>query len=187
MILQLQHVLLLCVQYACYRYRCGARSQNTPDSSASNLGFRCAADSLPDYLQSAAHDELWAERISEMHGHLYANNSCQFSTGKNYYLLLVLFIIFLKNMLIASAVAKSFIFSPRVPLSLWFSASWAFPLQYRRVVAIHLQILLMTTWWLCDSWSVAVYIHRCLMINESEMFSFRRQPSWLLFLKTWLM
>ncbi|XP_054025452.1 formylglycine-generating enzyme isoform X2 [Dryobates pubescens] len=31
----------------CYRYRCAARSQNTPDSSASNLGFRCAADSLP--------------------------------------------------------------------------------------------------------------------------------------------
>ncbi|XP_073888859.1 formylglycine-generating enzyme isoform X10 [Macaca fascicularis] len=31
----------------CYRYRCAARSQNTPDSSASNLGFRCAADRLP--------------------------------------------------------------------------------------------------------------------------------------------
>ncbi|KAL6039846.1 hypothetical protein STEG23_031896, partial [Scotinomys teguina] len=28
-------------------YRCAARSQNTPDSSASNLGFRCAADHLP--------------------------------------------------------------------------------------------------------------------------------------------
>ena len=27
-----------------YRYRCAARSQNTPDSSAGNLGFRCAAD-----------------------------------------------------------------------------------------------------------------------------------------------
>ncbi|XP_019355347.2 formylglycine-generating enzyme isoform X2 [Alligator mississippiensis] len=35
----------------CYRYRCAARSQNTPDSSASNLGFRCAADTLPDNLQ----------------------------------------------------------------------------------------------------------------------------------------
>uniref|UniRef100_UPI00398E875D formylglycine-generating enzyme isoform X2 n=1 Tax=Pristiophorus japonicus TaxID=55135 RepID=UPI00398E875D len=35
----------------CYRYRCAARSQNTPDSSASNLGFRCAADVLPDYLR----------------------------------------------------------------------------------------------------------------------------------------
>ncbi|KAM7095867.1 formylglycine-generating enzyme isoform 2-T2 [Ciconia maguari] len=32
----------------CYRYRCAARSQNTPDSSASNLGFRCAADTLPE-------------------------------------------------------------------------------------------------------------------------------------------
>ncbi|KAM6060330.1 formylglycine-generating enzyme isoform 2-T2 [Theristicus caerulescens] len=32
----------------CYRYRCAARSQNTPDSSASNLGFRCAADALPE-------------------------------------------------------------------------------------------------------------------------------------------
>ncbi|XP_032723336.1 formylglycine-generating enzyme isoform X2 [Lontra canadensis] len=31
----------------CYRYRCAARSQNTPDSSASNLGFRCAADRQP--------------------------------------------------------------------------------------------------------------------------------------------
>ncbi|KAI2663703.1 Formylglycine-generating enzyme [Labeo rohita] len=31
----------------CYRYRCAARSQNTPDSSASNLGFRCAADADP--------------------------------------------------------------------------------------------------------------------------------------------
>lgn len=41
----------LCVQSYCYRYRCVARSQNTPDSSASNLGFRCAADQLPDYLQ----------------------------------------------------------------------------------------------------------------------------------------
>ncbi|XP_022601083.1 sulfatase-modifying factor 1 isoform X2 [Seriola dumerili] len=27
----------------CYRYRCAARSQNTPDSSASNLGFRCVS------------------------------------------------------------------------------------------------------------------------------------------------
>ena len=36
----------------CYRYRCAARSQNTPDSSAHNLGFRCAADSLPGYLET---------------------------------------------------------------------------------------------------------------------------------------
>lgn len=35
------------LQSYCYRYRCAARSQNTPDSSASNLGFRCAADHLP--------------------------------------------------------------------------------------------------------------------------------------------
>lgn len=31
----------------CYRYRCAARSQNSPDSSACNLGFRCAATNLP--------------------------------------------------------------------------------------------------------------------------------------------
>nr|KAF6421307.1 sulfatase modifying factor 1 [Molossus molossus] len=37
----------MCHKSYCYRYRCAARSQNTPDSSASNLGFRCAADSLP--------------------------------------------------------------------------------------------------------------------------------------------
>uniref|UniRef100_A0A8C4T354 Formylglycine-generating enzyme n=1 Tax=Erpetoichthys calabaricus TaxID=27687 RepID=A0A8C4T354_ERPCA len=40
----------MCHKSHCYRYRCAARSQNTPDSSASNLGFRCAADSLPSYL-----------------------------------------------------------------------------------------------------------------------------------------
>ncbi|XP_060841837.1 formylglycine-generating enzyme [Rhopalosiphum padi] len=34
----------LCHKEYCYRYRCAARSQNTPDSSASNLGFRCAKD-----------------------------------------------------------------------------------------------------------------------------------------------
>lgn len=32
----------LCHKQYCYRYRCAARSQNTPDSSAGNLGFRCA-------------------------------------------------------------------------------------------------------------------------------------------------
>lgn len=37
-------------QNYCYRYRCDARSQNTPDSSAVNLGFRCASDTLPSYL-----------------------------------------------------------------------------------------------------------------------------------------
>ncbi|KAF4529864.1 hypothetical protein B566_EDAN018115 [Ephemera danica] len=36
----------LCHRSYCYRYRCAARSQNTPDSSAANLGFRCAADPL---------------------------------------------------------------------------------------------------------------------------------------------
>ncbi|CAI5767498.1 Hypothetical predicted protein [Podarcis lilfordi] len=41
----------MCHKSYCYRYRCTARSQNTPDSSASNLGFRCAADTLPDYLK----------------------------------------------------------------------------------------------------------------------------------------
>uniref|UniRef100_A0A8D9FHC3 Sulfatase-modifying factor 1 n=1 Tax=Cacopsylla melanoneura TaxID=428564 RepID=A0A8D9FHC3_9HEMI len=33
----------LCNEQYCYRHRCAARSQNTPDSSAGNLGFRCAA------------------------------------------------------------------------------------------------------------------------------------------------
>nr|XP_033341302.1 formylglycine-generating enzyme-like isoform X1 [Megalopta genalis] len=32
----------LCHESYCFRYRCAARSQNTPDSSAGNLGFRCA-------------------------------------------------------------------------------------------------------------------------------------------------
>ncbi|KAL5464143.1 hypothetical protein EMCRGX_G033110 [Ephydatia muelleri] len=34
----------MCHKNYCYRYRCAARSQNTPNSSAFNLGFRCAAD-----------------------------------------------------------------------------------------------------------------------------------------------
>ena len=38
----------MCHRDFCYRYRCSARSQNTPDSSASNLGFRCAASSIPE-------------------------------------------------------------------------------------------------------------------------------------------
>ncbi|XP_073900382.1 formylglycine-generating enzyme isoform X2 [Castor canadensis] len=37
----------MCHKSYCYRYRCAARSQNTPDSSSSNLGFRCAADRVP--------------------------------------------------------------------------------------------------------------------------------------------
>jgi formylglycine-generating enzyme len=34
----------LCHESYCYRYRCAARSQNTQDSSAGNLSFRCAKD-----------------------------------------------------------------------------------------------------------------------------------------------
>lgn len=34
----------LCHKSYCYRYRCAARSQNTQDSSAGNLSFRCAKD-----------------------------------------------------------------------------------------------------------------------------------------------
>lgn len=36
----------LCHDSYCYRYRLGARSSNTPDSSSSNMGFRCANDHL---------------------------------------------------------------------------------------------------------------------------------------------
>ena len=36
----------MCHREYCYRYRCASRSQNTPDSSASNLGFRCAQSSV---------------------------------------------------------------------------------------------------------------------------------------------
>jgi sulfatase modifying factor 1 len=34
----------LCHESYCWRYRCAARSFNTKDSSAGNLGFRCAVD-----------------------------------------------------------------------------------------------------------------------------------------------
>lgn len=37
----------MCHKSYCFRYRCAARSQNTPDSAAANLGFRCASDTLP--------------------------------------------------------------------------------------------------------------------------------------------
>lgn len=37
----------LCHKDYCYRYRCAARSQNTQDSSAGNLGFRCAKSEDP--------------------------------------------------------------------------------------------------------------------------------------------
>ena len=33
----------LCHSSYCWRYRCAARSANTPDSSAGNIGFRIAA------------------------------------------------------------------------------------------------------------------------------------------------
>jgi formylglycine-generating enzyme len=33
----------LCHDSYCWRYRCAARSGNTPDSSAGNIGFRLAA------------------------------------------------------------------------------------------------------------------------------------------------
>ncbi|EGD73368.1 SUMF1 protein, partial [Salpingoeca rosetta] len=34
----------MCHQFTCYRYRIAARMHITPDSSAANVGFRCAAD-----------------------------------------------------------------------------------------------------------------------------------------------
>ncbi|CAN7937620.1 unnamed protein product [Ixodes hexagonus] len=37
----------MCHQSYCYRYRCAARSQNTPDTSAYNIGIRCASAKLP--------------------------------------------------------------------------------------------------------------------------------------------
>ncbi|NP_001290992.1 formylglycine-generating enzyme precursor [Esox lucius] len=37
----------MCHKSYCYRYRCAARSQNTPDSSAPNLGFRCVSPEQP--------------------------------------------------------------------------------------------------------------------------------------------
>lgn len=41
----------MCHKSYCYRYRCAARSQNSPDSSAHNLGFRCAATILPEHIE----------------------------------------------------------------------------------------------------------------------------------------
>lgn len=38
----------MCHKSYCYRYRCAARSQNTPDTSAYNIGIRCASDRLPE-------------------------------------------------------------------------------------------------------------------------------------------
>lgn len=66
----------MCHKSYCYRYRCAARSQNTPDSSASNLGFRCAADHLPTadwqtrgalvQIQEVAHLQLASPWKSEL-------------------------------------------------------------------------------------------------------------------------
>ena len=52
----------MCSIEYCYRYRCAARSENTPDSSSANLGFRCAADKdkLPNYLE---HEDSYYERL----------------------------------------------------------------------------------------------------------------------------
>ncbi|XP_059475370.1 formylglycine-generating enzyme isoform X2 [Neocloeon triangulifer] len=47
----------LCHESYCYRFRCAARSQNTPDSSAANLGFRCARD-VQDNKKDGNRDEL---------------------------------------------------------------------------------------------------------------------------------
>lgn len=44
----------MCTKGFCYRYRCVARSQNSPDTTASNLGFRCASTELPEYLKESA-------------------------------------------------------------------------------------------------------------------------------------
>jgi sulfatase modifying factor 1 len=33
----------LCHPSFCHRYRCAARSKNTPDTTAMNIGFRCAS------------------------------------------------------------------------------------------------------------------------------------------------
>eukprot|EP00035_Acanthoeca_spectabilis_P025382 m.458202 g.458202 ORF g.458202 m.458202 type:complete len:425 (+) comp21443_c0_seq1:19-1293(+) len=41
----------MCHQFTCYRYRIAARMFITPDSSASNVGFRCAADAEPEVAE----------------------------------------------------------------------------------------------------------------------------------------
>ncbi|GAB6028067.1 Formylglycine-proteinrating enzyme [Chamberlinius hualienensis] len=50
----------MCSKAYCYRHRCVARSQNTPDSSAINLGFRCASTTAPldQTTESIQHEEL---------------------------------------------------------------------------------------------------------------------------------
>ncbi|XP_062504156.1 formylglycine-generating enzyme-like [Corticium candelabrum] len=46
----------MCHKSYCYRYRCASRSNNTPDSSASNLGFRCASQKQPSDVPVVEHD-----------------------------------------------------------------------------------------------------------------------------------
>jgi formylglycine-generating enzyme required for sulfatase activity len=43
----------LCHDSYCRRYRVAARTSNTPESSAGNLGFRCAIDCAPDVENAA--------------------------------------------------------------------------------------------------------------------------------------
>ncbi|ESO01221.1 hypothetical protein HELRODRAFT_100558 [Helobdella robusta] len=53
----------MCTKQHCYRYRCGARSSNTPDSSAYNLGFRCARDDDDDSNDNDSNDNDDVEDI----------------------------------------------------------------------------------------------------------------------------
>lgn len=46
----------MCIKAFCYRYRCAARSKNSADSSALNLGFRCAKSIQKD--EEKTKDEL---------------------------------------------------------------------------------------------------------------------------------
>lgn len=48
----------MCHKNYCYRYRCAARSSNSADSSALNLGFRCAKSRKKPQNQEAKKDEL---------------------------------------------------------------------------------------------------------------------------------
>lgn len=48
----------MCHKSYCFRYRCAARSQNTPDSAAGNLGFRCASNKIPTKNTGTLKDEL---------------------------------------------------------------------------------------------------------------------------------
>lgn len=52
----------MCHKSYCFRYRCAARSQNTPDSAAGNLGFRCAAD-FKSEIHRAAGTEIVRDEL----------------------------------------------------------------------------------------------------------------------------